>query len=698
MSPSRLFIIVTVAVVLVLTVTGVVSAIDDATLRFARVEGAGFRASDVQAQLEMTDAGMRLRARVGEVRLNAPVRRIRDVSVDCADVQLSDTVIACNQAVVALDIPELGRQRMHASVNYGRVDGSLRVALRDLHIGSGTAALRVALVAGKWSLSAELQRVALEPIAKLARSLDAPLPPIAATGVASLSVQASGSNSARFTVSRAQVKGNVQTLTLNNDSGTLASDSLHLELDADLRRAGGDWHIDAHVNSSAGQAYFEPVFLDFGVHPIGLEAKATWQANGVLALERFSIQHADVLDAAGSARLALREPQPVRDLDLDLRALRFPGAYESYLQPFLLDTSFKSLTTTGSLRGAVKIAAGVPQAAELHLESLAFDDGTRSFAIRGLNGVWHWLNEEKSDAVSPSKLRIAGGTLLGLELGSSELDFVTYSDNARLLAATRIPVFDGAIELESFRARNLGTPQVGFIVDATIRPISVAQLCRAFGWPEFGGQLSGAISKLRMRDGVVTLGTTLQAQVFDGVVRLSDLRLQDPLGKWPRFEANIELDRLDLALVTQAFSFGLITGRLSGAVRDLRLFNWTPVSFDASLYTSPGDRSRHRISQRAVENIGSLGGGGASVTAALSSGFLKFFEEFNYDRLGISCRLENEVCHMNGVAPASNDSYYLVKGKGLPRIDVIASARRVDWPRMVAQLKAVTESSGPTVN
>ena len=149
--------------------------------------------------------------------------------------------------------------------------------------------------------------------------------------------------------------------------------------------------------------------------------------------------------------------------------------------------------------------------------------------------------------------------------------------------------------------------------------------------------------------------------------------------------------------MTGAFSFGRITGRLSGRVDGLRLFNWAPVAFDARLYTPPGDRSKHRISQRAVENIGSIGGGGAGVTAALSSGFLRFFDDFNYDQLGLSCRLENDVCAMTGVAPAPNGGYYLVKGKGLPRIDVIGSSRRVDWPRLVQQLIAATKSGGPTV-
>jgi hypothetical protein len=123
-----------------------------------------------------------------------------------------------------------------------------------------------------------------------------------------------------------------------------------------------------------------------------------------------------------------------------------------------------------------------------------------------------------------------------------------------------------------------------------------------------------------------------------------------------------------------------------------------PIAFDATLATPRGDRSKHRISQRAVENIGSLGGSGAGVTAALSSGFLQFFEDFNYDRLGISCRLRNEICQMGGVEPAEGRGYYLVKGKGLPRIDVIGNRTRVDWPRLVRQLIAITESEGPVVD
>jgi hypothetical protein len=366
----------------------------------------------------------------------------------------------------------------------------------------------------------------------------------------------------------------------------------------------------------------------------------------------------------------------------------------------------------GSIAGKLSVADGEPRRVDLRFNDVTADDGAGNLNLSALSGEWHWLGDASSDddedeasaapptrttQVQASQLKWQDGALLGLDLGASELNFTTQGRQFRLTQPARIPLLDGAIDLETFRVRNAGLPSVAFLVDATLRPVSVQKLCKAFGWPEFGGQIGGAISKLRMREGIITLGTTLHAQVFNGEITISDLRLEQPFGQWPRFYSSIALSNLDLEPMTSAFSFGRITGRLSGAINGLQLFNWTPVAFDAKLFTPPDDRSRHRISQRAVENIGSIGGGGAGVTAALSSGFLRFFDDFNYDRLGISCRLQNEVCVMDGVAPAANGNYYLVKGQGVPRIDVIGSSRRVDWPRLVEQLLAATESGGPVM-
>lgn len=682
-----------------------VRAVESVNLSVASIEGAGWHARDVQIALELPDRTHAV-ARIGRLKVDAMDQELRNVTFQCNGLDIGLQEIVCGEVRLAGNLGPIGPQNAKGTLRYGREDGSVALDLRGLTLGGGTASLAANLETQGWRARVQLERMAIEPLFKLGQQFEFVPKEYSATGMLSGRIDARG---VEASAQRIEADLTVQELTANNEAGTLATDKLGLAIQATASNRGGDWLFDARVRSAVGQAYAEPIFMDFGAHAIDATAKGIWKADGQLALERFQLDHAQVARAHGSAVVNLEAEQPVQALELKLEGLQFPGAYETYFQPMLLDTSFKSLATSGAISGELSVRDGVPRQVHLTFADISLDDGQRALVLAGLSGDWHWSAEQAKDDDSDeseapvqsinanSQIRWRSGTLLNLDLGATQIDFNTHGYQFRLLEPVSIPLLDGAIDLESFRVRNLGKPTVAFMVDATIRPISVARLCQAFGWPEFGGSIGGKISKLRMRDNVITLATTLEAQVFDGSLRISDLRLEQPFSQWPRFAANIAFDRLDLNLVTSAFSFGGITGRLSGEIGGLKLFNWSPIAFDAKLYTSPDDRSRHRISQRAVQNIGSIGGGGAGVTAALSSGVMKFFDDFNYDRLGLSCRLENEVCQLDGVAPAPNGGYYLVKGKGLPRIDVIGSAHRVDWPRLVQQLIAVTESEGPLV-
>jgi len=97
---------------------------------------------------------------------------------------------------------------------------------------------------------------------------------------------------------------------------------------------------------------------------------------------------------------------------------------------------------------------------------------------------------------------------------------------------------------------------------------------------------------------------------------------------------------------------------------------------------------RRRISQRAVADLSSVGGG--DIVGGLQAQALKLFQDFGYARLGLSCKLANNVCHMDGVGSAGT-GYTIVEGSGLPHITVIGYAREVDWPTLVARLRAATE-------
>lgn len=685
---------------LILGAATIVFAIESLQVEIERIDGAGWSAEGVVIEVGLPQKRVSSQVTIARFTLDAGAQAFRNVRITCADLELSAVRIGCPNASLALTAPAVGPQQMRGAMAYDRRNGAIDADFRGTRVAGGAVRVRAALREGGWRSTVDVERLDIEAALKLANQLKLPLPEVSATGRLSGRIEASGTT----TLSSANIAASIAELTANNASGTLASDKLSMELRATLSRASDGWQYDAEVASRSGQAYAEPVFLDLGVHPLQLQSQGTIAAGRQIVAQSFSIEHTEVLQATGSARIDLANTQPLRDLHVSVQSLQFPGAYASYLQPFLIDTDFKSLKTSGRLEGVVHIVEGQPKRMALLLSNLDVDDGTRTFVMHGLSGQVSWRDgeDEDEDAVlragaERSSLRWQGGSLLNLAFGRSVLHFTTIGRNFRLIEPASVPLLDGAVDFESLRIRNIGLPTVAFMVDANVRPISVAEVCRAFDWPEFGGSIGGAISKLRLRDGVLTLGTTLQASVFDGQVAIRDLRLEDALGKWPRFYSSIQLENLDLELVTRAFSFGRITGRLSGAIDGLQLFNWQAIAFDARLYTPPNDRSRHRISQRAVENIGSIGGGGAGITQALSSGFLRFFEEFRYDRLGLSCRLENEVCHMNGVEPAPNGGYYLVKGSGLPRIDVIGNSRRVDWPRLVQQLIAVTESEGPVV-
>jgi len=146
---------------------------------------------------------------------------------------------------------------------------------------------------------------------------------------------------------------------------------------------------------------------------------------------------------------------------------------------------------------------------------------------------------------------------------------------------------------------------------------------------------------------------------------------------------------LDLQTITRKFHTGNIEGKLSGVVHNLYLENWQPISFYAWMGTPEDDDSTHRISQKAVEKIASIGG--SSATDVLSKGFLSLFSSFEYDRLGFGCYLYKGVCQLMGVEAVDN-GFYLIKGGGLPRINVIGYNPRLNWSVLLERLRRITTS------
>jgi hypothetical protein len=221
--------------------------------------------------------------------------------------------------------------------------------------------------------------------------------------------------------------------------------------------------------------------------------------------------------------------------------------------------------------------------------------------------------------------------------------------------------------------------------------IDFGRVSKALGLPAFQGTLGGEIPSAHYAGERLDFDGGLAMKLFDGEVRFTDLSMERPFGVAPSLSANIDFQDLDLLRLTEILDFGSITGRLDGHVHDLRLVDWTPVAFDAEMHSVRRAGTKQRISQRAVQNISSVGD--ASFVSSLQGRLIGLFDDFGYANLGISCRLANEVCEMGGLgnSPRSQaaNSFTIVEGSGLPRLNVVGFNRSVDWPTLVERLEAV---------
>lgn len=668
-------------------------AIDGMNLSVERFAQAGIEARGIELALRIPDARtLSATLRIATAHVGADAGIVRNLVVQCPALIAQDFLYRCEDAHIAGRFAEAGLQSLRGRLEWNQRLRRLRFAAAGLTLAGGQLNLEGEWRAAGWNLRVNGSALGLAPLRQLLGKRLPALPSLSIDGrLAMLSAQASGG--AQLAALTAEVR--LEGVSLGNPDGSIATDQIAAHLTLKGTRQAGRWRFESELNCEHGEALAGRWYWNFTQQPLTASMNGRVDSQGI-QLDQARWQLGTFMRAAGRAEFALSGKTPIHSLALDIADLDMAALPTQTRDGLLAGSPVPQLQGSGHVQGHLEIENDAPTIADLTFAKLALEDRRAGPAVDALSGRIRWQSlAQRKQALADSQdtqsvLSWKAGLLYGVRVGAARLQFTTASSDVRLLQGTRIPILDGGLEVRVLQLRRIGDPAMAIRFDATLDPISVAELCKAFGWPQFSGTLSGRIPDLALEAGVLTLGGALQAAVFDGTLRVQDLRLSDAFGARPRLDANVEFSRLDLAAITSAFDVGRITGRLDGRIGGLELVGWEPVAFDAHLYSTPGDRSRRRISQRAVQNISSIGGG-IGATAALQRSALRFFHEFSYARIGISCRLKNDVCLMDGVEPHP-PGYYLVKGWGLPRIDVIGNSRRVDWPQLLATLKELPES------
>jgi hypothetical protein len=471
----------------------------------------------------------------------------------------------------------------------------------------------------------------------------------------------------------------VASLAFADEKGLHAGEKIGATIEADATGRGDEWRWNARLTWRLGEAFWQPFFVAAKGQRIDLQGTT---ARGVTRIRTGTLELPGVASVGFSGEWD-HAKSTLRSLEAGAKRVRVGPLYDDLLKPLLQGTALSDLRSEGEASFVLKISGGDIAAVDMQFNAVSFEDRERRFAIFGLTGRVPW----QRDGVTTGEVSVKGAEFLKVPIGAVRVPLRLRASRIAV-DKVRVPVLNGALVLRDFATVRVAD-EWRWRFSGELEAISMEQLTQRLELPVMHGSLSGVIPEVRYRRRMLAMDGALAIHAFDGTITASNVQLIEPFGRAPRLHADVEMKNLDLELLTRAFDFGTITGRADARVRGLELVGWEPVKFDARIESSPGEYPR-RISQRAVQNITALGGAGAA--AAIQRSLLRFFEQFGYQRLGLSCRLQNGVCEMDGIERAPQ-GYVIVKGGGIPAISVIGYNRAVDWRELVARLKRITQEN-----
>lgn len=610
--------------------------------------------------------------------------RIKDIVLRCHDGVISKQDIACSDGEISFNDPLASAKQ--AKVQFSRNQkGDVSFEMGSFNLAGGTATLNAGLIEGFWEVKLKSNKVSF---AKLRQRLPS-FPELFSTGVMSGDLVFIGEGaSLREMQGDTLIKG----LTFSNQESTVVGEEVASKLVFSVKRKGSVWRSEINASTFKGELYFDPIFIDANESPKDLYGIINWEI-GSNQIEFAPLHYEDpnVIHLELTTVIDFERKTAVTPVQANIQYALFPNVYDAYMQPFLLDTNIADLTTNGSLTGSLSIDGSRITEMDLQLDHLSFEDNQDRFSIAKLDGGFGWGERNSGKSYNFS---FNSANIYKLRLEASEFSFTSNKESLVLNQPVSVPLLDGAINIESFQVKQPGKKDQSILMDISLTPVSMPKLSTKLGWPEMNGNLAGYAPNVTYKQGDVDIQGALLIRGFGGTTTIHNLSAADLFSITPKLSADIKLNNLDLSSLTETFSFGEITGRLDGSIDNLQFVSWSPVQFDAWFGTPEKDKSRHRISQTAVDNLTQVGNGGSNI---LSKSFLKFFDSFGYDKLGLGCTLKNNTCKMRGVNDAGN-GFYIVKGSGVPRIDIVGFTDEVSWSVLTARLKRVVGGKDVIVN
>lgn len=641
-------------------------AVDNVHLTIDSIENNYFRADKVTIDIQWHDADrLSLQLTAGSA-TSRYFERLSSININCVNATYENSTVHCSNGVVSFQYRDQKSAKIKLAFDYS--------------------------AGQQWQINLAGLDIDLPVFSALVQNVHHALQGYQITGGRLHGrIEISGENSR---LNEVKLDSNVTGLSIEGE--TILQD-VAAKIDLDLANDRGTWKTKTSLLISEGAMYIVPgvnilgdkpgFYIEAGNKPLSIELAGRWDTNNnILYLDGLDYIHPDILDLQASAEIDIADTITLPVFSIRTNISDIAKTFPVYIQPLLLKTNFSNLETAGGLALELNYQHGQLERLELDFGDIYLDDNNNRFSLADLAGN---LSIHSDDTPVQSFLRWDGMSFHRLDFGAGAVLFESVASKVNVLHWNNVDVLDGKLEINKFNMENIGTPEFQMTLDANLTPISMKAFTQAMQWPLMSGTLSGTFKGLRYSNNNLHFNGDIDIHLFDGDVVLRNLLINNIFSEYSRLTANIDVKDLDLQRLTDTFTFGKIEGTLNGHVNDLVLENWQPVHFDAAFQTPMDDDKPHRISQKALNNLSSLGGG---LSGTMSRGLTRFFQEYSYGQIGLGCRLNSGVCELSGVQDTGKGFYLLTQGGLLPPwVEIKGTGRSIQWTHLVDGLKQIIQ-------
>jgi len=256
----------------------------------------------------------------------------------------------------------------------------------------------------------------------------------------------------------------------------------------------------------------------------------------------------------------------------------------------------------------------------------------------------------------------------------------------------KLPILGGAVILEAGRIRNPFEGKRRITLGLRLERLDFSKVTNLFLPFALPGRVEGYFSEISVSQATLETRGKLTVHALGGEIEVHNINGMTPFTRLRKVSMDVLFEDIDLEEASRSFEFGQMGGIIQGEIRGLSFSFGQPESFELGIRSVKRRGVKQYVNAEAVNNLSILSTGSGF---SFKKGALQFLKYFPYAKLGIYCKLENDVFTLRGTIHRRGVEYLIRRGL-VGGIDVVNQNpdNRIRWRQMLRRLRAIRQGVG----